>query len=316
MDTPTIQQDLTVEQFSYNTQTEVTTSELVSQSTQEFVPPYWIIVTQQATPAITERYMTLNDDEQAREDITQAALESVTSALSPISPTGSTGETHWKLADTKTDIVKFGTNNANIYHVRHKIFQLDVYDQPTNREYWQVESWVDSYIGTYQSAYTHCGPYLDSRKVYVSTGSNIYNYGPGTTVESGTATISIGFDVNTGGVGVGIGYSESWSLDGVRFDVSRGTNWLQWTEGFRGPNYNWWPWYREPCSAAFGGYPTTTRVLFDPPVRNGLRNIYLTDTFTLIDDVDLIPVGIFLVGTRNTYQYSFPWNNLQYSSRF
>jgi|GEM_PF-5663221 len=311
---PTIQENIVVERAILNSPSRRDSSEIISQASREIVPPYWIVVAKDTTPSLTANCMTLNEGEQSREVVVQMALEEVNSALFSVPDRGGTGESHWIHRDTRTNSVEFGTNKVNIYQVRHKIYQLDVWDRTTNHEYWQVESWVDSYIGMYESTSSHCGPYLQSRQIYVSANANIYDYGPGTTPESTTATVNIGFEVNTGGAGVNIGYSESWLRDGVRYDVARGAKWLEWTEGYRGPNYIWWPWYPEPCATSHNGNPTTTRVIFDPYVGNGIK-LDFTDTFNLRNDY-LYPVGPILYIEYTTYWYNFWWTNWNYSSMF
>jgi hypothetical protein len=310
VDAPTMRVGTTVEQCSLDTLTNIITSEEISQDTQEIVPPYWIAITKQTIPEVTDVYMTLNDDEQSSEGITQKALEAVVNtALQTTSIRSFMGSGQWVHVGTKNGFVEFGANNRNGYQVRHEIYQLDMWDLPTGKEYWKVDTWIDSWIGTYNKGSNSCGPFLQSREIEVSCDSNsqVYKYGPGTTVESGTATIDINFGVSAGGPSVNVGYSKSWPLYGARYDTTRGLKWINWLESFRGPDYAWFPWYDEPCVASYKSYPGSTVVVFETNVGNGFST-GLYDLFTLRYDTDIHISGIYTKWTQSTYYVDYWWN--------
>jgi len=50
------------------------------------------------------------------------------------------------------------------------------------------------------------------------------------------------------GPSVDVGYSYSWPIYDVHYDVLRQGQAIKWTESFKGPDYFWWPWYEEPSA--------------------------------------------------------------------
>jgi hypothetical protein len=332
---PTIQEDHTTTKRVVSEDLERSTEEVVvSQSSQEIIPPYWIVVTKQSTPSLTARCVALNnddyDEEQAREVVTQFALEIINSARFPDSGSSSrggeiiTGGEHWILRDEVSDNVAFGANFNNKYQARHKIWQLNGKNSFTNKEYWQVETWLNSYMGNYETSLTHCGPYLDSRVTMVGCNQNadpsqwpLYAFGPSTTAESAQASIGFSFSVDTGGAaGVSLSYSKTWDMPGVRYDVGTESKWINWVEGFRGTDHPWWSggyWYDEPCSAAYGAFESTRRVVFQRDVGSGIT-LYLSDTFNIIDENAIWWGDLFWF--KEDYNWSFTWAYLPYASIF
>lgn len=314
---PTVEENVTVSQTSLDNSAR-STENIVSQSFREIVPPFWIVIIQQTTPGRTESYMTLNDDEESREDIMQIALEAVTSPSVASSSRGSTGEGHWVHIDTVRRYMKYGTGQANFYDARHEIYQLDIWDEPTEMEYWQVETTTDSYIGTYESTPGHCGPYMNLRQTSIWSNGEVYRYGPTSTQVSGITEISISFGVTNNGASIAIGYSQSWNTPGVIFKDSGDENWIIWKESFQGmTNALLWPWYTPPCNPSHDRYASTTRVVYEVPLSSGgywHRATFDLGDYFVLHDYTVIPGtgGLY----NAVYDYNFPSVPYSYLSMF
>jgi hypothetical protein len=201
---------------------------------------------------------------------------------------------------------------------RYEVYELDVWDEVPIKEYWRVDPYIDHLLKTYRSDTWHCGPYIHERRVLVDAQSaEVYDYDPPTTAQGSGASVNIGFTVTTGGIGMTIGYSWSWTNPGVRYDTtadSANSN-LNWVETFDGPDYTWWPWYAGPTSAAYNSYNAKPTVVMRTSVGSGFYLSQLKSTWQTYDD-SLTWLGLVLKVDRVITTYNEWWTPNRLSSSF
>ena len=209
-------------------------------------------------------------------------------------------------------------NGEDELYTRYEIYQLNIYDEVVNKEYWRIDGYIDHNLQSYTATSSECGPYVHQRTIYMNAGQELYTYGPSTTPEDTTVSVNIGFSVSTSGASVGVSYGWSWKNPGVRYDVSAyySQHNVKWTETFRGPDYTWWPWYSQPTSAAYNSYNSRPSAVFRTTVGSGITVNKLESTWTIYHDVDIHPVGVIIEYTRNSTTYDIYWYPFSLSSIF
>lgn len=279
-------------------------------------PNYWITVIQKDS---RKDFMLIEvDSTELRDELSLKAADAVGEAVQTLLLTldGDTGYDHWDKKREYMQAVKFGTDQKDEFYIRHEIYELDVWDPVTNKEYWRTDSWIDSKIPEYGCWLLHVGPYIKHRQIIVdaSSAADLYLYSPITTpVDVG---VNVGISFSTGGVSLNFGWS--WTNAGVNYDVdgSYANSKVITDEYFREADYTWYPFIIEPTPNSHSSYLTQMTNVMRTPVGSGYELDELGSKWWIYDDWPVYWGGIFYYVYRNSYSYRYWWNPSHITSTF
>jgi len=285
-------------------------------SEKELYPDYWISIINYDEIISTKNFIMFNENSvHTREEIITAAAEEVLGAL----PTSLLYEGTWQKKLENSDLIIFGDEYSQ-YYIRHEVYQLDVWDDVVDKEYWRTDSYIDHVINDYEKTTVHCGPYIHSREIKIdaSSASELYRYDPGDTPPDTTVTVNVGFAVTYGGGGFNINYGWSWSNPGVTYDTTADyyQKRVSTQDTFQGPNYCYWPWYYEgPCEQAYESYYMDVSNVMRTNVGSGFDLENQDSTWVLYDDYPYW-LGYRIMLDRDVYEYTRHWDPSTISSIF
>jgi hypothetical protein len=259
------------------------------------------------------------DSPTQREYVSEDAAQKVASILlEPASlDQGSTDQ--WTKKRDSEYVYSINDQGDQLYSLR-EVYQLNYWDEVANKDYWRVDSTIDHYLPSYQENLFGCGPYVDQRGLSVdcSAGASIYKYDPKTTAADVGASVNIGFDITTGGAGLHVGYSWSWSNPGVTYQASADyvNRKMNWVEQFRGPIYTWYPIsWTGPTDAAHYSYWVVPSVVMRTTKGSNFFIDHWTSSWRIYDDT-LVPSFPFSYVYRSITTYTLSENWLSFSSMF
>ena len=316
---------MTVSTETTSLEVDVQTGALVSSKVleatleQALVPGYLVYVLYDDGEAShSSCFAAATDSPTQREYVSEDAAQKVASILlEPASlDQGSTDQ--WTKKRDSEYVYSINTQGDQLYSLR-EVYQLNHWDEVANKDCWRVDSSIDHYLPSYQENLFRCGPYVDQRGISVdcSEGASIYKYDPKTTAADVRASVNIGFDITTGGVGLHVGYSWSWSNPGVTYQTSADNvnQKISWNEQFRGPNYAWYPIsWTGPTDAAHYSYRVVPSVVMRTTKGSNFFIDHWTSSWRVYDDT-LVPFPIPMY-FRSITTYTLSENWLGFSSMF
>jgi hypothetical protein len=269
------------------------------------------------------RFAALESTAKQRDYVSEYAAQKVASVLVEPASLGEGSADQWTLKRDPDDsecLIILSDFGDQLYS-RHDIYQLNYYDEQYSKDYWRVDSYIDHYLPSFQKYPWVCGPYVPRREISVdcSSGATIQDYDPHSTPGNVGASVGIDFNIRSGGVSVGIGYSYSWSNPGVTYlasaDVANSR--MGWVEQFAIPNYIWppYPLYSSPTVASHYSYNAMPSVVMRTTKGSNFYIDHWTSSWTIYLDV-LPPAPPIPYVNRFISTYTFSENWLGFSSMF
>lgn len=318
---PVVEKITSTEYLVFNSKTEnMQASGITEISTENMYPNYWISVIQKGSRS---DFLLIQVDSQAMRDrLYQKAAGTVANIVEEFMQTTTLeeGTDDFEKRAEYNQLVLFGTNQADQFYIRHEILELQYWDTTTNKEYWRIDSTIDSYIPEYGCSFWRTGPYIASRQIIVdaSSSADLYTYSPNTTPSDVGVSVGVGFSFSSSGGGTcGVNYGWSWTNPGVSYtvDADYANRKVTTEENFRLPDYTWFPYIIEPTANSHTSYQTKMTCIIREPVGHGFEVEQLKSQWTINDDYT-IWYGYFIGIHRNTYTYSLSWGPLAISSLF
>ena len=319
---------LTRDDFTFDTETGITTSKQISQEVQRAQNPYVIYV-----DAVDQNHVRRTQvfEGANHEDYVSKVKQSLATALdlkiktvqanAGVASAGFYGDWSIKWSQEYTGLIR----GVNVYdtnwYTRFEIYYLPHPDDLGYEYYW-IDPYMQHHVATtdYQASYgSWVGPWVNPRQYWVDMNAHnqrLYLYGPSGTQHSGSISYNLGLDFNSGGVGVSAGVTYTYDITDVTVadDVNQAGNKAHWIETLTDPDYTWYPFsLGQPCQVGHTSFPTHPSIIARTPTGQGLTVNQMKTHIDFYKDTDFNCPFPYLVlyWTRWHWNADCEWDNVE-----
>ena len=170
-----------------------------------------------------------------------------------------------------------GNMDGGSYRFLVNVYKLNT--ERTDYDWYLVDVSYHSAITDYKKSGGRCGWFTSAMNLEAnvdsSNGASLYEYMPTGTISNSTQSFTIGANLSAK-PGLSASYSHSYNTPDVTIEDKSNyiTNTAKWDVSFVGPDYTWYPFYKQPCKVARNSYETQPAFIVQVP-KNQRMKVYL-----------------------------------------